>query len=231
MSESFARVLGPMAALPLVLALGATGWLVLGIVIATAATALGVIALGGIGRASPSGSETQTGRPERDAPFTEEEGCHASRNLEGIRSTRQSGYSHSTGLQTVLRDQFLQDVDGGVDVGRARMSAATSAARAAKRASVSSACTASASPASRGSITMPAPSSGDARGVVGLVGEHREHGDGHALGEGAAHGPGAAVADHRRRVAQDVGLWPASARRARWPAAGRARRGRGRGRW
>ncbi|MDA0169624.1 MFS transporter [Solirubrobacter taibaiensis] len=49
MSESFARVLGPMAALPLVLALGATGWLVLGVLIATAATALSLIAL----RSSP----------------------------------------------------------------------------------------------------------------------------------------------------------------------------------
>jgi len=45
MSASVARVLGPMAALPLVLATGATGWLVLGLLTAAAATSLGVIAL------------------------------------------------------------------------------------------------------------------------------------------------------------------------------------------
>ena len=50
MSESFARVLGPMAALPLVLAIGAAGWLVLGLLIATAATALSVVALRGESR-------------------------------------------------------------------------------------------------------------------------------------------------------------------------------------
>jgi hypothetical protein len=50
MSESFARVLGPMAALPLVLAIGAAGWLVLGLLIATAATALSVVTLRGESR-------------------------------------------------------------------------------------------------------------------------------------------------------------------------------------
>ena len=40
MSSSAARVLGPLAALPLVLAAGAAGWLILGLLIATAATAL-----------------------------------------------------------------------------------------------------------------------------------------------------------------------------------------------
>jgi hypothetical protein len=50
MSESFARVLGPLAALPLVLALGAAGWLVLGVLIATAATALSVVAVRGESR-------------------------------------------------------------------------------------------------------------------------------------------------------------------------------------
>jgi hypothetical protein len=39
-----------MAALPLVLAIGAAGWLVLGLLIATAATALSVVALRGESR-------------------------------------------------------------------------------------------------------------------------------------------------------------------------------------
>ena len=47
MSESVARVLGPMAALPLVLAIGATGWLLLGIITATAAMSLCLVALRG----------------------------------------------------------------------------------------------------------------------------------------------------------------------------------------
>lgn len=45
MSGSVARVLGPAVALPLVLAAGVTGWLVLGLVIAAAAASLGAIAL------------------------------------------------------------------------------------------------------------------------------------------------------------------------------------------
>ncbi len=45
MSSSAARVLGPLAALPLVLAAGAAGWVVLGLLIATAAAALCVLAL------------------------------------------------------------------------------------------------------------------------------------------------------------------------------------------
>src|SRR4051794_5415507 len=44
MSASVARVLGPMAALPLVLATGATGWLLLGVITASAASGLCVIA-------------------------------------------------------------------------------------------------------------------------------------------------------------------------------------------
>ena len=68
MSESFARVLGPMAALPLVLAIGATGWLVLGILIATAATALGVIALGGIGASLAVRPGNANGAPPKGRP-------------------------------------------------------------------------------------------------------------------------------------------------------------------
>ncbi|MDA0179774.1 MFS transporter [Solirubrobacter phytolaccae] len=45
MSSSVARVLGPLAALPLILAAGATGWIVLGLVIAGATTSLCVLAL------------------------------------------------------------------------------------------------------------------------------------------------------------------------------------------
>lgn len=45
MSESVARVLGPMVALPLILATGATGWLLLGVITATAAIGLSLIAL------------------------------------------------------------------------------------------------------------------------------------------------------------------------------------------
>ena len=45
MSSSVARVLGPLAALPLVLAAGAAGWLLLGLITAGAATVLGLIAL------------------------------------------------------------------------------------------------------------------------------------------------------------------------------------------
>ncbi len=44
MSSSAARVLGPLAALPLILAAGTAGWLVLGLLIATAATALSWLA-------------------------------------------------------------------------------------------------------------------------------------------------------------------------------------------
>lgn len=45
MSASVARVLGPLAALPLVLATGATGWLILGLITAAASTSLCLLAL------------------------------------------------------------------------------------------------------------------------------------------------------------------------------------------
>jgi hypothetical protein len=45
MSSSAARVLGPLAALPLILAAGAAGWLILGLLIATASTTLSWLAL------------------------------------------------------------------------------------------------------------------------------------------------------------------------------------------
>ncbi len=48
MASSAARVLGPLAALPLILAAGTAGWLLLGLLIAAAATALSLMARAGV---------------------------------------------------------------------------------------------------------------------------------------------------------------------------------------
>ena len=81
-----------------------------------------------------------------------------------------------------------------------------------------------------GSTARPAPTSRDAAGVLGLVGEQRDHHERHAGGERAEGRAGAAVHHRGRRVRRARPAAAPTAPRARCRARRAARRGRGRGR-
>ena len=66
MSTGVARVLGPLAALPLILATGAAGWLLLGVITAAAATSLCVVALR-LRAGGPTGWEPAAAVPAGEA--------------------------------------------------------------------------------------------------------------------------------------------------------------------
>ena len=100
--------------------------------------------------------------------------------------------------------------------GSARISSATAQARAAY-AGLREQCLHGAR-AALGAVERDARAEGvHARGVVGLVGEERQHGERHAGREPAEHGAEAAVADHRRGVRHHV-AW--ATQRSAWTFAG-----------